>query len=112
VLNQIRVSKHFSLKEFECRHCKTVKLHPTLLRKLELLRNRLGRPIYITSGYRCRKYNKKISGAQNSYHLVGMAADIIVIGYRPNQLAKEALAAGFSFAKPYSIHTHVDVRGE
>jgi hypothetical protein len=53
-------------------------LHPKLLAKLVELRNILERPVYITSGYRCPRYNQKIGGVVNSYHCIGLAADIKV----------------------------------
>jgi uncharacterized protein YcbK (DUF882 family) len=53
-------------------------LHPKLLVKLIELRKILERPVYITSGYRCPKYNHQIGGVVNSYHRIGLAADIQV----------------------------------
>lgn len=49
----------------------------TLCREvLQPLRNAIGSPIIITSGYRCRALNKAVGGAPLSYHCMGMAADI------------------------------------
>ena len=45
---------------------------------LQPLRNALGCPIIISSGFRCAELNKKIGGASNSGHLTGQAADFIV----------------------------------
>ena len=45
---------------------------------LQPLRNALGCPIVITSGFRCAKLNKLVDGASNSGHLYGQAADFIV----------------------------------
>ncbi len=45
---------------------------------LQPLRNHLGCPVIITSGYRCELLNEKIGGAPNSQHIKGQAADIIV----------------------------------
>ena len=77
-VNNLRVAKHFKLSEFACPCCNLVMLHPKLLAKLVELRNILERPVYITSGYRCSKYNPKIGGIRNSYHCIGLAADIKV----------------------------------
>ena len=43
---------------------------------LDPLRERYGRPIYVTSGYRCPKLNNLVNGAPNSQHTRGEAADI------------------------------------
>lgn len=43
---------------------------------LQPLREELGFPLTITSGYRCQRVNDLIKGATNSHHMRGMAADI------------------------------------
>lgn len=43
---------------------------------LDPLREAYGKPIVVTSGYRCDKLNKAVGGAKNSHHRFGMAADI------------------------------------
>ncbi len=43
---------------------------------LEPLRVHYGRPIIITSGYRCEKLNKAVGGSSTSQHRFGQAADI------------------------------------
>lgn len=45
---------------------------------LDPLRRLYGKPIIITSGYRCRELNKKVGGVTNSWHTQGNAADIHV----------------------------------
>jgi len=47
---------------------------------LEPLRLHLGKPVNITSGYRCPRVNKKKKGSKNSQHMLGEAADINVEG--------------------------------
>ena len=48
------------------------------MRILQPLRDALGRPVRITSGFRCPKLNKAVGGATTSRHLSGQAADIAV----------------------------------
>jgi len=43
---------------------------------LDPLREAWGRPITVTSGYRCPALNKAVGGSRTSQHLRGMAADI------------------------------------
>lgn len=43
---------------------------------LDPLRQAWGRPLSVTSGYRCPALNAAVGGAKNSHHLRGMAADI------------------------------------
>ena len=47
---------------------------------LEPLRVAMGKPIRISSGYRCEKLNKAVGGVYNSQHLKGQAADIDIQG--------------------------------
>ena len=42
---------------------------------LQPLRDYLGRPIFISSGYRSPKLNSHIGGASDSQHMAGQAAD-------------------------------------
>lgn len=43
---------------------------------LDPLREKYGKPIIVSSGYRCKKLNSAIGGAKNSQHCLGFAADI------------------------------------
>lgn len=43
---------------------------------LDPAREKFGRPIYVTSGYRSAALNKAVGGVANSDHLRGMAADL------------------------------------
>lgn len=45
-------------------------------RILEPLRAAYGKPITVSSGYRCEKLNKAVGGVANSAHLRGDAADL------------------------------------
>lgn len=42
---------------------------------LDMVRVYMGKPIYINSGYRCKKLNEKVGGVQKSMHTRGLAAD-------------------------------------
>ena len=43
----------------------------------ELLPNAHGKPITVTSGYRCPALNKAVGGSKTSDHMNGCAADIV-----------------------------------
>ena len=45
---------------------------------LQPLRDFLGKPVVISSGYRCPELNKAVGGVKNSQHMKGEAADIHV----------------------------------
>ena len=44
---------------------------------LDPLRAAYGKPIRITSGFRCPELNKAVGGSPTSQHMSGMAADIV-----------------------------------
>ena len=47
-----------------------------LLGVLDTLREHYGKPIKITSGYRCAALNKLVGGSPTSAHVIGYAADL------------------------------------
>lgn len=72
-----RASLNFRYVEFASkgRTDYTIKLNRVLLRGLEELRERVGSPIGILSGYRDPDHNDDVHGASNSQHLYGNAID-------------------------------------
>jgi len=52
-----------------------------LLIMLQTVRNKYKKPVNITSGYRCQKYNDKLEGSvKNSDHMQRKAADFYIPG--------------------------------
>ena len=47
---------------------------------LQPIRDLIGKPMIITSGYRNKEVNKLVNGKSNSQHLKGQAADFIIKG--------------------------------
>ena len=77
----LNLSPNFKVKEFSCKDgSDKVLIDINLVEKLQELRNYLGKPITILSGYRTDSYNKQCGGADNSYHLKGQAVDIYCSG--------------------------------
>ena len=82
------ISAHFKKIEFKCgcggRYCDGYNgknVNPKLIRILEGLRSHYGKPITITSGIRCQRYNDSLRGSiKNSVHRLGGAADIYIPG--------------------------------
>jgi len=56
---------------------------------LQPIREKFGKPIIVSSGYRCPKLNKAVGGVKNSDHMYGCAADIT-----PNPNPSPALGKG------------------
>ena len=109
-MTQIGIS--FEKREMQCKcGCGKVIFDPDLIRKLDALREDLGRPIIINSGYRCEQHNQNVGGSPNSQHLYGKAADIRCTGITPEALARYAGKYGFDGIADDCSGIHVDVRG-
>jgi uncharacterized protein YcbK (DUF882 family) len=65
--------KYFNYYEFRCKclKCKAdgTGTHKTLIAKLDTIREKLGKPMIVTSGNRCYEWNKAVGGSVNSLHL-------------------------------------------
>ena len=84
------LGKHFKVKEFACKDgSPVVFIDEYLWTILDILRNKIEKPVIITSGYRTPEWNKKAGGAKYSYHMRGMAADIKVHGMTPKEIASK-----------------------
>lgn len=55
---------------------------------LDPLREYMGCPIYVTSGYRCKELNRKVGGVPTSQHMKGEAADITIAGATTEDLLR------------------------
>lgn len=114
-------SPNFTWAELYCRcGCKATaqvknNLKQLATRVLEPLRKKLGgHPLFVTSAYRCTRYNAAIGGAPNGEHPKGNAADVVSKVHMPVTVAHEAesipdVAEGG--LGRYAGFTHVDRRG-
>lgn len=73
--------KHFQAAEFACRCCGREQMHDEFVRKLDDLRERVGFPLIVTSGYRCPEYNRLVSKTGlTGPHTTGRAVDLQLAG--------------------------------
>ena len=118
----MRLTKNFNLSEFDCKDGTEMpsELLPNVLElaeSLQELREILNSPIRINSAYRSLEHNTKIGGSTNSQHLFGKAADIVVKGKTPSQVAtmiKLLILEGKMKQGGIGVYdnfTHYDVRG-
>ena len=111
-VNQIRISKNFTLYEFESPDTRTVKLDRDFLWKLQELRDALGRPIIVHSGFRTDFWNTRKGGAPDSFHKSGKAGDISSPGMSMKALGAKAASIGFRGVIVKDDHVHVDTRNK
>lgn len=118
----MKITKNFDLKEFACNDGTPVPeiLLPNvteLANNLQVIRDALGKPVHINSGYRTVDYNKKVGGVSNSQHVIAKAADITVSGLTPKEVHAviEGLIAQGKVRQGglglYDTFVHYDVRG-
>lgn len=112
------LSKNFSRSEFACNGQKccggSAPVHPGLITALQELRDKIGAPLIVSSGFRCKTFNAAINGAENSQHMHGMAADLLIPnGWTPERLAELAETVPLFHGGGIGIYptwVHVDVR--
>ena len=92
------LTKNFSITEFHCKGtncgCKETLHDPQLSAYLQQIRDHFGKPVFITSGYRCAKQNAAVGGTAASRHMKGQAADFYIPDVEPRQIAQYAEQIG------------------
>jgi zinc D-Ala-D-Ala carboxypeptidase len=87
---------NFKADEFKCSHCGKNEMKPEFLTKLQALRTTYGKPMRVTSGYRCPQHPIEAKKAAPGAHASGCAVDIGVEGLDAHRLLTLALGAGFT----------------
>ena len=113
------LSKNFSKLEIMCPcSCGADKISPALIKKLQKVRDIIGRPIIITSGVRCEFYNASIKASMNSSHSpddygIGNAVDIACLNskdrYELVELAQKFFKRIGISGGSYGGFIHLDV---
>lgn len=117
-----QLTANFKLGEFACNDGTPV---PDSLRSnvqelaenLQVLRDAVGQPIHINSGYRTPNYNRAVGGVSNSQHLLAKAGDIRVGSMKPSDVRSRILSLiGEGKMKQggvglYRTFVHYDIRG-
>lgn len=92
------LSKNFTRKDFKCPcGCSRQMVDSELVEKLQAIRDKLGKAIKVTSGYRCLSHNAAVSGSSGSKHRYGMAADWRLVDRSINPVALGILAQAVGF---------------
>jgi transcription antitermination factor NusG len=116
--NSVKLSENFSSHEFDCHGngcCSETVIDEKLVEYLQKIREHFGKPITVTSAYRCPTHNRNVGGATKSYHAQGKAADIQVAGVLPSEVAKYAesigvLGIGLYQTSSDGYFVHIDTR--
>lgn len=112
---EVKLSENFKVKEFASTDgADPIFIAPDLVVVLQRIRSHFDRAVTINSGYRTYARNKAVGGAKYSQHQYGIAADIVVSGIAPKDVADyaETLMPNTGGIGRYSTFTHIDVRRE
>lgn len=108
-----KLSANFKVSEFKCNDgSDKVLISDELVTLLQKIRDHFSAAVVINSAYRTETYNQKVGGATHSQHVLGTAADIVISGVSPLQVAQyaEYLQPKSGGIGVYTTFTHVDVR--
>ena len=118
----MKITANFNREEFECSDGSEMPLEVfnniiQLAENLEVVRAHFGAPVTINSAYRSPVYNRQIGGVPTSQHLGGKAADIVIEGVSPSEVADAIdflIECGLmkeGGLGRYDTFTHYDIRG-
>ena len=88
---------NFTFDEMACKGSGECEMNPEFMDRLQALRDALGVPLPVTSGYRSREYNARVSTTgRTGPHTTGRAADIHIAGADAHKLIGLAYELGFT----------------
>ena len=111
--------RYFTRAEFKCKcggkFCDgyPAEIDMNMVKIADEIRARIGKPISINSGLRCKTHNANVGGVSNSQHLYGNAADLgCPSGCTPIQMASiaEDIMGDTGGIGTYSWGVHIDTR--
>jgi hypothetical protein len=71
-----------------------------------------GKPVMISSGFRCKALNDAVGSKDSSQHRVGCAADFRVPGMTPDEVVRAIIASGIGYQqiiREFDRWTHISV---
>ena len=104
--------KYFTYEEFDSPDVQGSgqMMSEDLILILESVREQLGKPVVITSGYRTPAHNQQIGGKPNSSHLKGLAADIACKDSKYRfELVRELMEHGIDRIGIGDTFIHIDI---
>ena len=76
------LSKNFTRKDFKCPcGCSRQMVDSELVEKLQAIRDKLGKAIKVTSGYRCLSHNAAVGGSSGSNEIRSAPSPAAVIAW-------------------------------
>ena len=118
----MNLSPHFTLDELTHTDHREIDNSPTQdeINNLQRLANFLeevktvvgGKPVMISSGFRCKALNDAVGSKDTSQHRIGCAADFRVPGMTPDEVVKAIVASGIGYdqvIREFDRWTHISI---
>jgi zinc D-Ala-D-Ala carboxypeptidase len=118
----MNLSPHFTLDELTHTDHREIDNSPNQaeIENLQRLANFLeevktvlgGKPVMISSGFRCKALNDAVGSKDSSQHRVGCAADFRVPGMTPDEVVRAIIASGIGYQqiiREFDRWTHISV---
>ena len=118
----MNLSPHFTLDELTHTDHREIDNSPTqteidnlqrLANFLEEVKDALGgKPVMISSGFRCKALNDAVGSKDSSQHRVGCAADFRVPSMTPDEVVRAVIASGIGYdqiIREFDRWTHISV---
>lgn len=110
--------KYFKKAEFKCkcgRYCDgyPAEIDMTMVKYADAIRAKLGKPLTVNSGLRCKQHNANVGGASASQHMYGTACDLgCPSGVTPDKMAQvaESVIGNTGGIGIYTWGIHIDSR--
>lgn len=109
--------RYFKRSEFACKCGRCggfpVEIDMNMVKIADKIRAKIGKPITVNSGLRCKTHNANVGGVSNSQHLYGKAADLgCSSGCTPAQMASiaEEIMGDTGGIGIYAWGIHIDTR--
>lgn len=111
--------RYFTREEFKCKcggkYCNgyPADIDMNMVKIADEIREKIGKPITVNSGLRCKNHNANVGGVSNSQHILGKAADLgCPSGYTPTQMASiaEGIMGNTGGIGIYTWGIHIDTR--
>lgn len=119
----MKLTKNFNKEEFDskdgaCMPNNVLNNIVELVKNVQIIRDYVGVPLTINSGYRSPAHNKSVGGVANSYHVQGKASDLSSSKITPKKLYDSILkliADGKIYnggVGLYNTFVHYDIGGK
>lgn len=90
------MAKYFTAREMACSHCGESHMDEEFMEKLDELRERFGKPLAVSSAYRCPEHPVEARKSTKGAHVYGKAADFAVSHWDAHKVLQHAMELGFT----------------